>query len=352
MTVNNYAAGTIFTNGASSTAIFAQSVGGGGGNGGYSLAVSAAIGASVSVSVGGNGGNGGDGGEVQVTNDGAITINGKNSLAIMAQSVGGGGGTASDALGVSIVPVFIGGQNGAKGVGGDVTVTNTGSIVINGNNSIGIFAQSVGGGGGMVAPGGGATSVTTQSGGTGDGGVVTIDNTAGSIIINGDNSIAIYSQSVGGGGGAVGLNADPPGQVGAFMFSGAAGGSGVAAATVLNQTGSLIATGLNSIAYVAQSAGGRGQWRHHRQHPEPHELDQPDPRRARPGSGRLHPEWREQHSQQRRRHFGRADDQHECLCDHRRILKRRHADDHAGRRRSADHRLGHRRLRRAGQRRQ
>jgi uncharacterized protein with beta-barrel porin domain len=260
VTVNNYATGTIITNGANSTAIFAQSVGGGGGNGGYAMTVSASIVGSVGVAVGGSGGAAGNGGAVTVSNAGAIEMNGKNSLGIMAQSVGGGGGVASDALGVAVVPVMIGGQTGANGVGGTVMVTNTGSIVISGNNSIGIFAQSVGGGGGMVKPGGGATSVVTESGGTGNGGTVTIDNTAGMIEVTGDNSIAIYSQSVGGGGGAVGLDADPPGQVGAFLFSGSAGGVGAALATITNQTGSLIATGVNSIALVGQSTapGGNG----------------------------------------------------------------------------------------------
>ena len=258
--VTNYSTGSIITNGANSTAIFAQSVGGGGGNGGYAMSVSASLAGSVAVSVGGSGGAAGDGGTVNVSNDGLVVINGNNSIGIMAQSVGGGGGTAADALGVAIVPVFIGGQSGANGIGGDVSVTNSGSMFINGNDSIGIFAQSVGGGGGMVKPGGGASSVTAEAGGTGDGGTVTIDNTAGAIIINGDNSIAIYSQSVGGGGGAVGLNDNAPGQIGAFLFSGTAGGAGQAMSTVFNQTGDLAATGLNSIGLVGQSQapGGNG----------------------------------------------------------------------------------------------
>ena len=189
-----------------------------------------------------------------------MQISGKNSVGILAQSVGGGGGVAGAELGVAAVPVFIGGQNGVVGQGGDVDVTNTGSIIIAGDNSIGIFAQSVGGGGGLVKPGGGAASVIAQSGGTGDGGTVTIDNTAGAIIVTGDNSMALYSQSVGGGGGAVGLAADPPGQIGAFLFSGTAGGAGAAQAIIVNQTGSLIALGANSIGLTAQSnaAGGNG----------------------------------------------------------------------------------------------
>ncbi len=260
VSVNNSSVGSIVANGVNSTAIFAQSVGGGGGTGGYAAAAPQPVPGSVSVAVGGNGGAAGNGGAIAVSNAGVITINGNNSLAILAQSVGGGGGTAWGALGAGAVPVQLGGKNGANGVGGAVAVTNSGSIFINGSNSIGLFAQSIGGGGGLVAPGGGATSVETQTGGTGNGGAVTINNSAGSIVITGQNSIAVYSQSVGGGGGAVGLNTDPPGQVGAFLFSGAAGGAGAAAATITNQTGSLIATGANSIAMVAQSVapGGNG----------------------------------------------------------------------------------------------
>ena len=93
---------------------------------------------------------------------------------------------------------------------------------------------------------------------------------AGSIIVTGDNSMALYSQSVGGGGGAVGLAVDPPGQIGAFLFSGTAGGQGAAQATVINQTGDLIAPGVNSIALTAQSnaAGGNGDITVNRNAPE------------------------------------------------------------------------------------
>ncbi|MDE2182707.1 MAG: hypothetical protein KGJ78_06765 [Alphaproteobacteria bacterium] len=260
VTVNNRATGSIVSNGAYSTSVFAQSVGGGGGVGGYAMAVASPLSGTVTIALGGSSAAGGDGGDVAVTNDGQIVINGKDSVGIMAQSLGGGGGVASAALGVGSETVEIGGQTGAIGMGGNVTVANSGSITINGNNSIGIFAQSVGGGGGMVMPGGGVTAVLTQSGGTGDGGAVTIDNTAGSIVINGANSIAMYLQSVGGGGGAVGLNADPPGQIGAFLFSNTAGGTGAALSTTVNQTGNLIATGANSIALVGQSSalGGNG----------------------------------------------------------------------------------------------
>jgi uncharacterized protein with beta-barrel porin domain len=258
VTVDNFGTGTILTGAANSTGIFAQSVGGGGGTGGYAMTAAASLFGSVGVSIGGSGGIAGNGGSVNVDNDGQIVIEGNNSIGIMAQSVGGGGGIASDALSVAVVPVFIGGQTGANGTGGDVKVVNTGSITIDGDNSIGIFAQSVGGGGGMVKPGGGATSVATQAGGSGNGGTVTIDNSAGSIVINGNNSVAMYMQSVGGGGGAVGVGAGLSAQAGAFQFSGSAGGAGAALVTTLNQTGNLVATGTNSIALVAQSAAAGG----------------------------------------------------------------------------------------------
>jgi hypothetical protein len=257
--VTNSATGAIYTYGLDSTAIFAQSVGGGGGSGGGALTAITALTGSTEVSLGGNGGPGGLGGAVTVTNGAPIMMDNDNSVGILAQSVGGGGGTAGTSLGQS-VSVLIGGQGGVVGNGGDVAVTNTGSIAIVGNDSIGIFAQSVGGGGGFAKPGGNVTSVTTESGGTGNGGAVTVNNSASSIIVTGDNSMALFAQSVGGGGGAVGLTSDPPGQVGALLFAGTAGGAGTAGAVVVNQTGNLIATGLNSIALTAQSnaAGGNG----------------------------------------------------------------------------------------------
>jgi outer membrane autotransporter protein len=180
-------------------------------------------------------------------------------MGIIAQSIGGGGGIASDAFNVSDVAIMIGGQTGASGNGDAVHVVNSGAMGLTGDNSVGVFAQSVGGGGGMVRPGGGVTNVVTMDGGTGNGGAVTVDNTASQLVLNGQNSIGVYAQSVGGGGGAVGLNVDPPGQVGAFLFSGTAGGSGTAAAVTLNQTGNVLATGLNSMALVAQSSAADGQ---------------------------------------------------------------------------------------------
>ncbi len=189
--------GDITTVSASSIAIFAESIGGGGGTGAMSVAASPAPGA-FTFGIGGDGGANGKGGNVNVTNfgdgiihtqgfgstgimaqsvgarwrcrrrvlfrlgrpartspsrsaarvlpaatvapcaiadSGAMQLGGDNSVAIFAQSVGGGGGSGGVGDPAIGVPVFIGGDTGATGKGGDVTVTNTGQIRLTGNGS-------------------------------------------------------------------------------------------------------------------------------------------------------------------------------------------------------------------------
>ena len=96
-----------------------QSVGGGGGNGG-----SAGF-----FGTGGAGAAGGDGGQVTVNAPKASTVatsvfvTGTNSIALLAQSVGGGGGVGGDATGLAIGGgVAIGGNGGLGGNGGPVTL--------------------------------------------------------------------------------------------------------------------------------------------------------------------------------------------------------------------------------------
>src|SRR5262249_56030354 len=78
----------LYTGGIQSNGIEAQSIGGGGGEGGRAVGL---------IAVGGSGGVSGDGGIVQVTNDaaGQITVAGAMSSGVFAQSIGGGGGDAS-----------------------------------------------------------------------------------------------------------------------------------------------------------------------------------------------------------------------------------------------------------------
>jgi uncharacterized protein YhjY with autotransporter beta-barrel domain len=249
--VANQLNGTILMLGADSTGIFAQSVGGGGGAGGLgSQGALDMVPGIVSIDIGGRGGDGGSvsggsGGNVTVINEGLIDLAGNNSLGILAQSIGGGGGIGAARF--VDIGLSLGGKDGVAGNGGRVTVTNHGTIVLRGENSIGIFAQSIGGGGGLMLPGSGASAVRANDGGVGNSDNVTIHNTAKNIVVIGDGSIGVFSQSVGGGGGLAGNDTTP------LLFAGTAGGSGVTRPSAVNQTGNIFALGANSFGMVVQN---------------------------------------------------------------------------------------------------
>ncbi len=248
--VNN--SGTIQTNGDYASGIMAQSIGGGGGSGGVAGAL---------VAVGGAGSNGGSGDEVTVNNlaSGTIITKGIGSSGIIAQSIGGSGGQGSDAYGL----VGIGGAGSKAGNGNTVTVSNFGSISTSGDGAKGVLAQSIGGGGGD----GGNSAGMVAVGGSGDGGgygsKVTVTND-GVITTTGDDAAAILAQSVGGGGG----NGGSSGSVGAFVGvavggSGGAGGEGGDVEVTLSnsdatQPSSIHTSGDRSAGVFAQSVGGGG----------------------------------------------------------------------------------------------
>ncbi|WP_429228489.1 hypothetical protein [Inquilinus ginsengisoli] len=225
VTVVNQAGGHILTQGVAAFGILAHSIGGGGGEGSLAGTVSGSL-KSLSVGVGGNGGTGGDGGTVGVTTDGAITTTGKHGIAIFAQSVGGGGGLVRtmttdqtfDPSKIVINPqgrladvhgltLTLGGRNGIAGDGGDVAVTTGGPITTSGLDAHAILAQSIGGGGGMAV--GGQVILRGGPGGpggaTGDGGNVDVDLETGTAILTaGKGAYGIIAQSIGGGGGFAG----------------------------------------------------------------------------------------------------------------------------------------------------
>ncbi len=82
---------------------------------------------------------------------GVVATSGTNAPAIFAQSVGGGGGNVTLLGGGQNGPVVLlsGTANGGKGAGGDVTVVveNNAYVGASGNGSPGIHAQSLGSGG-------------------------------------------------------------------------------------------------------------------------------------------------------------------------------------------------------------
>jgi hypothetical protein len=227
VTANN--SGIIMTAGADAHGLLAQSIAGGGGNGGDASALTIAAGKGtniiISAAVGGSGGAGGAAGNVTVDNaaTGTVWTLGDSADGIFAQSVGGGGGSGGvgketdkflggNSKSSGSVSLALGGTGGTGGTGGAVVVTNEGNIMTMGDSSNGIFAQSVGGGGGVMSGGttkdsaGKQSQNETTSGGSADdavGGNVTATNNA-TILTYGGDAAGIYAQSVGGGGGKSG----------------------------------------------------------------------------------------------------------------------------------------------------
>lgn len=134
--------GKVTTTGLLSNAIFAQSIGGGGGYGGSSKGW---------FSVGGDGGGGGNAGTVTVTNSGT-TVKTKRTTPQPSTPRASAAAAARAALSGAIAPflsVAVGGNGAQGGTGNVVTVDSlAGEILTSGDRSYGIFAQSIGGGGG------------------------------------------------------------------------------------------------------------------------------------------------------------------------------------------------------------
>ncbi len=230
-------AGSIATTGALSDGILAQSVGGGGG----SLASAYGSASHANVTLGGNAASG-DAGAITIANSGDVYTQGTSSSALFAQSIGGGGGSFVTNAANANDAFVLGGANGTTGNGGAIGINNAGSIQTTGTDAYGIFAQSVGGGGGAALASG---TVTLQNGGTGDGGAVDITN-GGNIVTSGNGADGIFAQSIGGGGGIAGT------------FAGSAGGNGSAGNINIAQTGVIYTQGSAANGIVAQSAAGAG----------------------------------------------------------------------------------------------
>ena len=293
--------GLITVSGDDGIGLFAQSIGGGGGNAGGNLLLSGSLRArfDVQLAIGGAGGSGANGGSVIVNQTGDIAVTGDDSRAIMAQSIGGGGGNAAvninaslvgdrqvragEQAGTKVLDVQIGGGTGAGSAAGAVTVTHDGSLTTTGARSVAVLAQSIGGGGGNAASNysqnindAGQLSVAIgRIGGTGGlGGAVSV-NTAGIISTEGDSAHAVHAQSIGGGGGnsettAISLEGDRSSQSGSNQESatqsfnlefalGLEGGTGASAGIVSVDNSAMVQTlGIGAHGLYAQSIGGGG----------------------------------------------------------------------------------------------
>ena len=290
-TVDVKSTGDISTEGDDSHGVFAQSVGGGGGNAGYNMLVNSADGGSANITIGRRGGTGGTGGDVTASSTGDIRTQGIRSHGLFAQSIGNGGGNSSstsvslstpkdeDDKGTSL-KLAVGLEGGEGGAAGDVSATAAGSIGTMGEEAHGVFAQSVGGGGGNAgsATGGAGegTSISVALGGTGGtggtGGAVRVTSTA-TIATMSDRAIGLFAQSIGGAGGTGGAAKGGPtnfstltnnvkgSNVGttASLLLGGTGGTGMTSGTVDVANAGLIGTlGEYAHGILAQSVGGGG----------------------------------------------------------------------------------------------
>lgn len=271
----------VSTEGRHSDAVIGQSIGGGGGAGGDVNVVGLA---DVS-GIGGSGANGGAGGTVSIVNQQGYVIRteGHGARAILAQSIGGGGGRGGSAIVESLdnlniiggSPDATGGNGGSGGNAGSVSVTNTGLIQTEGHHASGILSQSIGGGGGVggAAFSASAGTLFTQSfavggygGPGGDGGdISTINN--GQVITAGSQAHALHSQSVGGGGGVGGaaradsISLNLPDLPSATLTTaiGGRGGLGGDGGNVTQLNAAMVVTsGRSAHAMFSQSIGGGG----------------------------------------------------------------------------------------------
>ena len=311
----------IATAGAGSIAVFGQSVGGGGGTG--ALAASGnSISISSNVRMGGDAGESSPGGTVKITNTGKIETRGREAHAVVAQSIGGGGGAfifsrpdptsssvlAADAdqkealdltyellrkvglvtgdgtstgggeenLSTTILPMptatlAFGGKGGRGGAGGKVELSHSGTIQTHGMGAFGIFAQSIGGGGGFSADASSrgfleqATKMGAEGGSGGAGGKIELNlGGSASVRTEGDGAHAVFLQSIGGGGGYTGVGYGAPASQGAgFVRDSAASGKGgdIELKMADPQSSFTLATrGKAAHAIFAQSLGGGGGW--------------------------------------------------------------------------------------------
>jgi len=271
--------GAIATFGIGSHGIVAQSLGGGG--------ASAGTASGGFVSIGGKGGNAGSGGVVSVTNDlqfsgsrwtaSAIQTSGDGANALMALSIGGGGGLGGGSLATPALPygvgVSLGGDGGAAGDGGAVTVRNSGGLTTLGKDAAGIVAHSIGGGGGnanqarLIGVSLVDVAIGGKGGAAGNGGEVRVFNTDGSnpsIHTKGAGGVGIDAKSIGGGGGNAGgvysfaVNIFPVVNIGIGGDAAHGSGTGNGGAVTVTNDGDVGTEGMKASAILAHSIGGSG----------------------------------------------------------------------------------------------
>ena len=249
---------TINTEGDNSRGILAQAVGGGGGTGGKLGGV---------LALAADGGDGGQADTAQAILSGSVTTQGAGSASVTVQSIGGGGGTGADSNGV----IAVGGGGGTGGNAGValVDLVNAFRISTQGDFSYGLLAQSVGHGGGdggtsfSFAEGPPVAAVGGSGGGAGSGGDVRVRSTgaaqAALITTAGENADAVLAQSIGGGGGTGGSAYAVDIGPAAIAIGGSGGVGGNAGQVDVELSGTQLQTAAaHSFGIKAQSISGGG----------------------------------------------------------------------------------------------
>ena len=241
--------GNLQTSGNNAPVVLLQSIGGGGGRnanvgGNASLGLSnAADTATVNASAGAITAS------IAASSDGLSSL-GDESPALVAQSIGGGGGMVSSVGGNALLQ----GSGSGNLSGNSVSVTSRSMVSTAGNSSSALLAQSIGGGGGAASVVGGQTiKLGADSNGTANAATVSV-TTRKLVSTIGSNSAAIIAQSIGGSGGIAYT------YQGSVILGGNLNGqanAGNVTVTTLNSS-KVLTSGESSVAIVAQSIAGGG----------------------------------------------------------------------------------------------
>ncbi len=145
--------------------------------------------APVAVALGSSGGTGLNGGAISLGLSGDTTTTGSNATGTHPSEHRRRRRTV-DVIGASELAVTVGGSNGASGNGGDLNVTNAGTIATTGSRAHGIFLQSIGGGGAAVFTDVANPTIAKSSDNTGNGGTIDFTQT-GDISTQGDHAYGL-----------------------------------------------------------------------------------------------------------------------------------------------------------------
>jgi len=269
---DNPEGGTIKTSGDWSHGLVAQSIGGGGGKASTIYGTTSNYRPDLDLQLGAASGNG-NGATVTANlapgplSDG-ITTTGYAAFGVVLQSIGAGGGLATDGSASNQGTITLGATGGASGNGGTVLLAGSAKVATSSNNAHAIILQSIGGGGGIGGSGSSlqdenadtaASVILGAAGASGNGGSIISESLTVDLTTHGDNAFGLVAQSIGGGGGIATVANSQFADPAASQLGGSQGsGSGGDLTLALGAGSSITTTGAGAHAIVMQSIGGGG----------------------------------------------------------------------------------------------